>query len=94
MRVATTGALSGWKRTSSEGGIVLTLQIAGSAEAFAKRDLEVARVALNDRQLRSLARDLTRAATERGFDLFSRPPWWRRLFGRSDQQRSKRQLRA
>jgi hypothetical protein len=37
-------------------------------------------MALNDRQLRSLARDLARAARSRGLDLRARPPIHKRLW--------------
>ena len=37
-------------------------------------------MALNDRQLRSLARDLARAARSRGLDLRSRPPVHKRVW--------------
>jgi hypothetical protein len=36
-------------------------------------------LALNDRQIRSLARDLQRAAAERGVTLWARKRWWQLL---------------
>ena len=72
-----TKALVGWKRTSTRNGIVLTLQLTETRANFASCEFEKVSVALNERQLRSLARDLTRAAEERGITLFARKPWWR-----------------
>lgn len=72
MPIVTSGALAGWKRDPSEHGVILTVQVARSTEDFDQHNFDVARVALNDRQLRSLARDLARAARERGIDLGSR----------------------
>lgn len=73
------GALGGWKRRPAAHGVLLTLQVAPSAEAFRTSAFDLVELALNDRQLRSLARDLTRAAGERGLKLFSRKPLWRRM---------------
>ncbi|WEK46183.1 MAG: hypothetical protein P0Y56_14360 [Candidatus Andeanibacterium colombiense] len=63
------GALAGWKRTTSGHGILLTLQVAKSVAAFNAKEFDSVELALNDRQLRSLARDLERAARSRGLDL-------------------------
>ncbi|MBO9603697.1 MAG: hypothetical protein J7496_14435 [Novosphingobium sp.] len=63
------GALAGWRRTPSGHGIVLTLQVAESVAAFERKEFDRVELALNDRQLRSLARDLERAARSRGMDL-------------------------
>lgn len=71
------GALIGWKRAWSQNGIVLTFQVAESTKAFQERDLRKVALAMNDRQLRSLARDLTRAAEERGIEIW---PKKRKLF--------------
>lgn len=70
-------ALAGWKRIHGEHGIVLTLQLVDSVEQYQARDFERVEVALNDRQLRSLARDLARAARTRGVELYPKRPWWR-----------------
>jgi hypothetical protein len=64
------GALVGWKRAPSSNGIVLTLQVAEAASDFRDKDFAHVNLALNERQLRSLARDLTRAAEDRGIDIF------------------------
>ncbi|PAX06326.1 hypothetical protein [Sphingomonas lenta] len=71
------GALAGWKRSEVEHGVVLALQLVRSADAYRERDFDVVEVTMNDRQLRSLARDLIRAAHARGLDLHARPAWWR-----------------
>ena len=72
------GALIGWRRVESEHGIVLRLQVARTADDVWTNRWETLDLALNDRQLRSLTRDLMRAATARKLDLFSRG---RRFFG-------------
>ena len=63
------GALLGWKRTRSLHGIVLTMQIAEVGAPIPDGNLDKVSVSMNDRQLRSLARDLERAAFERGIQL-------------------------
>lgn len=77
MSTIATGALAGWRRTDGLNGIVLTMQIVDSIEAYQDHRVAKVQVALNDRQLRSLARDLMRAASERGIELQARRPWWR-----------------
>ena len=77
-----TGALAGWKRQSSRHGILLTLQVASTISHHVQRDFAVVNLALNDRQLRSLARDLARASRERGLELFARPSWHQRWLRR------------
>ena len=67
------GALVGWKRTNSLNGIVLTVQLARTQTALAEQNLDNISLAMNDRQLRSLARDLQRAARDRGIDLWAKP---------------------
>lgn len=79
MGVLARGALGGWKRSPSEHGIRLTLQVAPSVEEFHERRFGHVEIALNDRQLRSLTRDLMRASRERDLTLFARRPWWRKL---------------
>lgn len=76
------GALAGWKHNSAEHGIFISLQIAGSVEDHKQRNYARVDIGLNDRQLRSLARDLERIASQRGLDLHARPSLWRRLFSR------------
>jgi hypothetical protein len=66
------GALVGWKRGPTDHGIILTLQVASDASDFTNRDFAQVDLALNERQLRSLARDLSRAAEERGIALFAK----------------------
>ena len=72
------GALIGWRRAESDHGIVVRLQIAASADDVRNQRWETIDLALNDRQLRSLTRDLMRAAKQRGLDLFAPKS---RLFG-------------
>lgn len=67
------GALIGWKRNPSEHGIVLSLQTASSVENARNKQFDTLSLALNDRQLRSLVRDLQRAALERGVQLQADP---------------------
>ena len=77
MLIVATGALVGWEREPTAHGIVISLEIMTARSAEDSSGVVVAQVALNDRQLRSLARDLRRAADERGLEL--RPPkrrWW------------------
>lgn len=70
------GALIGWKRRPTQNGIILMLQVL-TPGAFALRgDFDNVTVVLNDRQLRSFARDLQRAAMSRGISLGPKPKWW------------------
>lgn len=69
MRVVSSGALAGWKRDMREDGLVLTLQVAQSVEEFRDRQFDIVLLSMNDRQLRSLTRDLTRASQERRIPL-------------------------
>jgi len=78
--ILATGALAGWARQETRHGVVMTLQIATSAEAFRQRQFDEVNVVLNERQLRSLARDLARSAEARGIELSAKRSWWR--FGR------------
>ncbi|WP_076072061.1 hypothetical protein [Sphingomonas montana] len=78
--LAARGALVGWKRERSQHGILLTIQVADGVEHATGQHWQIVQLALNERQLRSFARDLARAAEERGLELFPRPrPRWRRL---------------
>ena len=77
-----TGALAGWRRTRARHGIVLSLQVATSADDRVQERLGRVDLALNERQLRSLARDLVRAAEERDIQVFARKPWWHLGFAR------------
>lgn len=81
-RPRTPAIVAGWRREQSANGIVLTMQIAFTRQQADKRNWEKLPLVLNDRQLRSLTRDLTRAAQERGIRLFATAPWWRRLLTR------------
>lgn len=71
------GGLVGWRRNQVPGGTVLTLQVATSTQAFHDDDYTRVYLALNDRQLRSLARDLYRATEAKGIPLFAPRRWWR-----------------
>ena len=73
------GALVGWKRRRSANGIILTVQLATSEAKAQSRDYDQISFALNDRQIRSLARDMQRVAKERGIQLRARPRWMRLL---------------
>lgn len=77
MPIEMAGALAGWRRSRTAGGTILTLQVAGSADAFRNDNYTKLHLALNDRQLRSLARDLYRATDEKGIKLFAPRKWWR-----------------
>jgi predicted TIM-barrel fold metal-dependent hydrolase len=93
--------LGGWKRTNDGHGVVIKLQLADNASELAHRIFQTVHVELNDDQLCSLARELKRAARERGFDPWaherpvrqSRKPsvarltWLDRIFGKPDQLR-------
>jgi hypothetical protein len=77
------GALLAWKRRGSQSGVVMTLQIVENAD----QDNRCHRVKLqlNDRQLRSIARDLVQIAHERGIEVRTR---------RSLRERIRRLLKA
>ncbi|WP_214622096.1 hypothetical protein [Sphingobium nicotianae] len=77
-----TGALIGWERRGSRHGVVMTLQIVENAAQYQDHRYHRVSVALNDRQLRSMARDLARAARSRGLDLRARPPLRARIWTR------------
>ena len=74
------GALIDWERRGSDHGIIVTLHV---AEAGMRGGHHRLSVALNDRQLRALTRDLMRASRARGLSVESRTPFrtrlWRRL---------------
>jgi len=76
------GALIGWARHSSRHGVVMTLQIVQNAAEYQDHRYHRVSMALNDRQLRSLARDLARAARGRGISLRSKPPLRKRIWQR------------
>jgi hypothetical protein len=73
------GALVGWRRTNSTYGVVLRLKVARTAADYRERNLESVEVALNERQLRSFARDLARATHDRNIHLFPPMGLWGRL---------------
>jgi hypothetical protein len=75
--VSSQGALVGWKRQPTEHGCVLTIQLAASSRDFNDRNFDVVHLSMNERQLRSLARDLARAADDRGLLLWARPRRWK-----------------
>ena len=77
MEEAPPRALVGWKREETQHGILMTLQLIRDAEGYRDRRFDRVLIVLSDRQLRSLARDLTRASAARGMDLFAPRPWWR-----------------
>jgi hypothetical protein len=77
--VAARGALVGWKRLSADQSCLLTLQVANSAKAYREREFDLVELALNQRQLRSLARDLCRAAGEQGVPVWGKPNFWERV---------------
>ena len=63
------GALAGWKRSKTPSGATFSLQLAENQVAWAAQDYHRVHITMNDRQLRSFARDLARAAEARGLDL-------------------------
>lgn len=73
------GALIGWKRQPSEHGMIISFQLLAPEASVEKRESDRVSLALNDRQLRSLARDLQRAADERGIKLWASSKWRRFL---------------
>lgn len=73
------GALVGWRWQKTEHGVMLRLQIAPSLADYRARNLQTTDVTLNDRQLRSLARDLTRAVSSRGMTVFAPATRWQLL---------------
>ncbi|WP_336972323.1 hypothetical protein [Sphingobium aromaticiconvertens] len=73
------GALAGWKRDKSENGTVITLQVARDSSAFDEKSFDLVAIALNDRQLRSFARDLQRAAEDRQIKLWGKQKRFTRL---------------
>ncbi len=79
-RLEISGALIGWERLSTRNGVVMNLQLVETSAQYQDKAYHRVAMALNDRQLRSLARDLIRAAKRRGIDLRARPPLHRRLW--------------
>ncbi len=65
------GALVGWRQEKSDHGMVLRLQVARSLDDYRERGLDRIDLALNDRQLRSLTRDLVRMSDSRDLSLFA-----------------------
>jgi uncharacterized glyoxalase superfamily protein PhnB len=86
------GALVGWKRTQTDHGVMLTMQLATSKADYDQRDFQLVQIALNDRQLRSLTRDLRRAAEARGIELWAKRRWWD-VMGKVKDRRSKRWMK-
>jgi hypothetical protein len=76
-RKSIVGALLGWKRTPSQHGIVLTMQVLSPKASTYGREYDSISVALNDRQICSLVRDLNRAVQERGLRVGAKPKWWK-----------------
>ena len=67
--------------------MILHLQLASSSTDVREGRLRSVNVVVNDRQLRSLTRDLTRAATERGLQLRAPLSWrtvWQWVTGTRD----------
>jgi hypothetical protein len=76
------GALVGWRRSDSDNGAVLRLQVARTSADFREHSYDRIEIALNDRQLRSFTRDMVRAAQDRHIRLFARRSLLNRLLGR------------
>ena len=74
-----TGALIGWERKGSQHGCVVTLQIIENAAEYSDNQYHRVSMALNERQLRSPARDLARASQARCVDLHAREPFPKRV---------------
>jgi len=74
------GALIEWERRGADHGVIMTLHI---AESGMRGNLHRVSMALNNRQLRALTRDLTRASRARGLTIEAPTPLgtrlWRRL---------------
>lgn len=93
--------LGGWKRSNAGHGVMFKLQLAENAAALRHRMFQTVYVELNDDQLCSLARELKRAARERGYDPWAherplrrdrtprtaRLAWLNRILGKPDQLR-------
>lgn len=80
MHIRAMGLLTGWKRATSTNHIVLTLKVAETAEEYAADRPGRVHIAIDDWQLCSLARDLARAARERGLEVWPSPGPVRRHF--------------
>jgi hypothetical protein len=76
-----TGGLVGWHRIDTQNGCILVLQLAQRREEFYNGNAQQISFALNDRQLRSLTRDLHRAADKRNLKLWAKPSIWKRMLG-------------
>lgn len=76
------GGLIGWRRKETAHGCVITLQIATEREAFYNGGAQNVSIALNDRQIRSLTRDLQRLAEHRNIQLWAKPKLFDRIFRR------------
>lgn len=77
------GALLGWKRQPTPNGIILTLHVLRPEASASGREQDNIAVALNDRQICSLIRDLHRAAAQRGLAVRAKPKWWQRVLIRT-----------
>ena len=77
------GALAGWKWQAGDHGVVVRLQLVSSPAAYDRHEFDIVQVSLNDRQLRSFARDIQRAAEARGLELWAKRPLWRRWLFRN-----------
>ena len=71
------GALLAWKRRGSQSGVIMTLQIVENAEEDGR--CHRVKLALSDRQLRSITRDLVQVAHERGIKVHTRRPLYERI---------------
>jgi hypothetical protein len=78
MTIRAMGLLTGWKRTGSSTHIVLTLKIAENVDELENDRPGRVHVAIDDRQLCCLARDLARAARERGLEVWPSTGFFRR----------------
>jgi hypothetical protein len=78
MTIRAMGLLTGWKRSGSSTHIVLTLKIAENVDELENDRPGRVHVAVDDRQLCGLARDLARAARERGLDVWPTNGFFRR----------------
>jgi hypothetical protein len=66
MTMKAAGLLAGWKRRDAEHCLVVTMQIIEGGQSHDQREFGRLSLGISDDQLCSLARDLSRAASERG----------------------------
>lgn len=76
MSVENLGAAVSWQRHPSKSGIVLSIRLAETPADFHAECFREVQFALNDRQLRQIAIDLVKSASERGITFYPPRRWW------------------